>query len=88
MLNNLERFGQAVIDTTKLISVTYRHAEGSTNAYGVATFEGGLTINSPASEARSIIEALPNKTLTEHYHFSLRSWRFTGSGRRSETVKM
>jgi hypothetical protein len=59
--NQPERFSQAVINTAKLLAITYHRTSGPTLAYGTATFEGGQTVNIPASDARTLIEQYPNK---------------------------
>ena len=63
---DIERFGQTLINVPKLLSVTYHAGGNNMTAYAVATFETGQTVNLPATDARKLIEAYPNKGCTCH----------------------
>jgi hypothetical protein len=57
----LERFGQALIDTDRLIAVKHHAADSNASAYSTLVFDTGQEVNISANDGRALIESHPNK---------------------------
>jgi hypothetical protein len=57
---NLQRFGQCLVNSARLMVVKHQPQSGNMLGYGTLVFDNGQEVMIPAADSKALIETLPN----------------------------